>query len=308
MPSLKEIKGRISSVRSTLKITSAMKMVASAKLHKVQFAIRNMLSYEHRLHGMLVNLMTESPKGSSNSEDLTRSREIRRVAIVALASNSSLCGSFNNSVIREATAVAREYLSSGLPADSVTVYSIGRKMADAMRKLGFPPPEDYSKLSESPNYEEASNLAHEFLDGFRSERFDRVELVYNHYESMALQPTVRQVLLPLQLDEQAFVPITSKRLEVRKEKMPHAADPKDYILEPSREEIIKVLLPKIIQLRVFTTLLDSAAAEHAARTVAMQMATDNARDLLEELTLEYNKSRQQKITNEILDLVSGSLA
>lgn len=307
MPSLKEIKGRIGSVRSTLKITSAMKMVASAKLHKVQLAIRNMLPYEHRLHGMLMNLMAESPEGSPNPEDLTRSREIRRVAIVALASNSSLCGSFNNSVIREATAVVREYLSAGLPADAVTVYSIGRKMVDAMRKLGLPPPEDYSKLSESPNYEEASNLAHKLLDGFRSGRFDRVEMVYNHYQSTASQPTVRQVFLPLQLEEQAFTPSACKRQEIQTEKIPHATNPEDYILEPSREEMIKILLPKMIRLRVFTILLDSAAAEHAARTVAMQMATDNAQDLLEELTLEYNKSRQQKITNEILDLVSGSL-
>lgn len=326
MPSLKEIKGHISSVRSTLKITSAMKLVASAKLHKAQLAIGNMLPYAHRLNGMLVKLM-ESPDSAAAgpapapemhvpADDLTTPREIRRVAIVAFSSNASLCGGFNTSVIREVSAVLQEYRSGGLPDTAITVYSVGRKMADAMRKLGFPnppadadgqTPADFAKLSESPNYEGAAALAGELLDGYRSGRFDRIELVYNHYRSTASQPTVRQTYLPLSPEEESPAPATGKGAEVRKEQMPHAPNPEDYIIEPDRTRVVEALLLKVIRLRIYTALLDSAAAEHAARTVAMQTATDNGQDLLEELTLAYNKSRQQKITNEILDLVSGSL-
>lgn len=354
MASLKEIKDRIASVGGTLKITSAMKMVASAKLHKAQQAIGNMLPYEKRLHSMLIDLMgsvnmsapAASEEGSdrlvslSNQPDHTESeetyslmtqREVHRVAIVAFASNSSLCGAFNSNAIREATAVINEYRASGLRDSDVVVYSVGRKMAEAMRKLGFPSPSDFTKMSDSPSYEAASALAQELLDGFVLGRFDKVELVYNHYKSTSSQPTTRQTYLPLSLadataDLQAgkitdSVPDsdTGKVVEtvVRQAHQPVAdsvvrqgsptTEAPDLIVEPSKEALIAALLPKVVRLRIFTTLLDSAAAEHSARTVAMQLATDNGNALLQELTLEYNKGRQQKITSEILDLVGGSM-
>lgn len=354
MASLKEIKDRIASVGGTLKITSAMKMVASAKLHKAQQAIGNMLPYEKRLHSMLIDLMgsvnmsapAASEEGSdrlvslSNQPDHTESeetyslmtqREVHRVAIVAFASNSSLCGAFNSNAIREATAVINEYRASGLRDSDIVVYAVGRKMAEAMRKLGFPSPSDFTKMSDSPSYEAASALAQELLDGFVSGRFDKVELVYNHYKSTSSQPTTRQTYLPLSLadataDLQAgkitdSVPDsdTGKVVEtvVRQAHQPVAdsvgrqgsptTEAPDLIVEPSKEALISTLLPKVVRLRIFTTLLDSTAAEHAARTVAMQLATDNGNDLLQELTLEYNKGRQQKITSEILDLVGGSM-
>lgn len=343
MSSLKEIKDRIASVGGTLKITSAMKMVASAKLHKAQQAIGNMLPYEKRLHSMLIDLMgavnmsaPASEEGSarlvslSNQPDHTESegayslmaqRQVHRVAIVAFASNSSLCGAFNSNAIREATAVINEYRASGLRDSDIVVYSVGRKMAEAMRKLGFPSPANFTKMSDSPSYEAASALAQELLDGFVSGRFDKVELVYNHYKSTSSQPTTRQTYLPLSLadataDLQAGK-ITDSASETDTNRV---AEPvgapvvrqgspttEDLIVEPSKEDLIATLLPKVIRLRIFTTLLDSAAAEHAARTVAMQLATDNGNDLLQELTLEYNKGRQQKITSEILDLVGGSM-
>ena len=353
MASLKEIKDRIASVGGTLKITSAMKMVASAKLHKAQQAIGNMLPYEKRLHSMLIDLMgsvnmsapaSEEGPGRlvslSNQPDHTESeetyslmtqREVHRVAIVAFASNSSLCGAFNSNAIREATALINEYCASGLRDSDIVVYSVGRKMAEAMRKLGFPSPSDFTKMSDSPSYEAASALAQELLDGFVSGRFDKVELVYNHYKSTSSQPTTRQTYLPLSLadataDLQAgkiadSVPDsdTGKVVEtvVRQAHQPVAdsvvrqgsptTEAPDLIVEPSREALIATLLPKVVRLRIFTTLLDNSAAEHAARTVAMQLATDNGNALLQELTLEYNKGRQQKITSEILDLVGGSM-
>lgn len=371
MASLKEIKDRIASVGGTLKITSAMKMVASAKLHKAQQAIGNMLPYEKRLHSMLIDLMgsvnmsapaaseegsdrlvslsnqpdveghrfdtsasSVSSRGYTESEEtysLMTQREVHRVAIVAFASNSSLCGAFNSNAIREATAVINEYRASGLRDSDVVVYSVGRKMAEAMRKLGFPSPSDFTKMSDSPSYEAASALAQELLDGFVLGRFDKVELVYNHYKSTSSQPTTRQTYLPLSLadataDLQAgkitdSVPDsdTGKVVEtvVRQAHQPVAdsvgrqgsptTEAPDLIVEPSKEALISTLLPKVVRLRIFTTLLDSAAAEHSARTVAMQLATDNGNALLQELTLEYNKGRQQKITSEILDLVGGSM-
>ena len=339
MPSLKEIKGRINSISSTLAITSAMKMVAAAKLQKAQMAIQNMLPYERRLHSMLIDLMgavnmsaPASEEGSarlvslSNQPDHTESegayslmaqREVRKVAIVAFASNSSLCGAFNSNVIREATAVINEYRASGLGDADITVYSVGRKMAEAMKKLGFPSPADFTKMSDSP----ASALAQELLDGFVSGRFDKVELVYNHYKSTSSQPTIRQTYLPLSLADATADLQAGKIADSASESDTNrGAEPvgapvvrqgspttEDLIVEPSKEELIATLLPKVVRLRVFTTLLDSTAAEQAARTVAMQLATDNGNDLLQELTLEYNKGRQQKITSEILDLVGGSM-
>ena len=343
MPSLKEIKGRINSISSTLAITSAMKMVAAAKLQKAQMAIQNMLPYERRLHSMLIDLMgavnmsaPASEEGSarlvslSNQPDHTESegayslmaqREVRKVAIVAFASNSSLCGAFNSNVIREATAVINEYRASGLGDADITVYSVGRKMAEAMKKLGFPSPADFTKMSDSPSYDAASALAQELLDGFVSGRFDKVELVYNHYKSTSSQPTIRQTYLPLSLADATADLQAGKIADSASESDTNrGAEPvgapvvrqgspttEDLIVEPSKEELIATLLPKVVRLRVFTTLLDSTAAEQAARTVAMQLATDNGNDLLQELTLEYNKGRQQKITSEILDLVGGSL-
>lgn len=343
MPSLKEIKGRINSISSTLAITSAMKMVAAAKLQKAQMAIQNMLPYERRLHSMLIDLMgavnmsaPASEEGSarlvslSNQPDHTESegayslmaqREVRKVAIVAFASNSSLCGAFNSNVIREATAVINEYRASGLGDADITVYSVGRKMAEAMKKLGFPSPADFTKMSDSPSYDAASVLAQELLDGFVSGRFDKVELVYNHYKSTSSQPTIRQTYLPLSLaDATADIQVGKITDSASESDTNRGAEPvgapvvrqgspttEDLIVEPSKEELIATLLPKVVRLRVFTTLLDSTAAEQAARTVAMQLATDNGNDLLQELTLEYNKGRQQKITSEILDLVGGSM-
>lgn len=355
MPSLKEIKGRINSISSTLAITSAMKMVAAAKLQKAQMAIQNMLPYERRLYSMLLDLMGAmnisaaasedgSVRGSGSAErgfdqsgdrlslsnrhdlagmdgaySLMAQREVRKVAIVAFASNSSLCGAFNSNVIREATAVINEYRASGLGDADITVYSVGRKMAEAMKRLGFPSPADFTKMSDSPSYDAASALAQELFDGFVSGRFDKVELVYNHYKSTSSQPTTRQTYLPLSLadatadiqvgkiTDSASEPYTDKVAEPAVRQNSPTTETPDLIVEPSKEELIATLLPKVVRLRVFTTLLDSTAAEHAARTVAMQLATDNGNDLLQELTLEYNKGRQQKITSEILDIVGGSL-
>ena len=342
MASLKEIKGRIASVSSTLKITSAMKLVASAKLRKAQQAITNMLPYERQLQSILDRLMAAgldagaldagAPSGPGRVHSRFAAAEYglgpaaapavipgstddplqSRIAIVAFSSNSSLCGAFNSNVIRKTLGVIDEYRSAGFSDDDIVVYSVGRKMAEAMRKAGFQSPADYSKMADSPGYDAASALAQELIEGFTSGRFSKVELVYNHFKSTASQPTVRETFLPMASVSNGAA--TDSGLGTAA--MPsQAAGPvilsdsegSDVIIEPSRSELLAELLPKVQRLKIYTTLLDSNAAEHAARTVAMQTATDNGNDLLEQLTLEYNKGRQQKITSEILDIVGGSL-
>ena len=292
MPSLKEIKGRIGSVQSTLKITSAMKLVASAKLRKAQQTIEGMRTYERKLQGMLDHLVAS---GAKVSGEYTRTPAVgvdapgQRIALVAFASNSSLCGAFNANAVRLAMETIRSYGDA-----DITVYSVGRKMADAMRKSGKPSPADYQKLADKPSYAPAAELAEKLIEDFLAGRLDRIDLVYNHFISSGKQVPVRETLLPM-----TSVISSGAEGEVEKSEI-------DYILEPSASDLLADLLPKSLRLKFYTALLDSNASEHAARTVAMQTATDNGEDLLQELTLQYNKSRQQKITSEILDLAGGS--
>ena len=280
MPSLKEIKGRIGSVKSTLKITSAMKLVSSAKLRKAQQAIGNMLPYQSALQEMLSTLMAHR----GPSAQFTGERpEIQSVAIIAFASNSSLCGGFNANVIAKVRAVRQ--------AGDV-VYSIGQKMADAMRRDGFASPADCSSLSEHPSYSDAAALVDKLAE--EAGHTGTVVLVYNHFVSTARQEPVVEVLVGAAPQDNGADAVLSTGEESA-----------GTIFEPSRKELLATLLPKTRKLKLYAALLDSAAAEHAARTVAMQTATDNAEDLLAELTLQYNKVRQQKITAEILDLAGG---
>ena len=285
MASLKEVKGRIATVNNTRKITSAMKMVASAKLHKAQGAITNMLPYERRLHGLLTNLL-----GGREVLVWNTPREVKRVALVVFSSNSSLCGGFNANVIKHATQWLDEYQALG--KDNILIYPVGKKVADALSKMGYTIQGNFQHLADKPSFAEAAELAQGLMNLFTRGEVDRVELLYNHFKSTASQILTREVYLPMQ---------TSGNTIEGKEDL-------DYILEPSREELLATLLPKVLRMKLYTVLLDSNASEHAARTMAMQIATDNADDLLQELTLMYNKTRQQAITNELLDIVGGSMA
>lgn len=278
MASLKEIKGRINSVRSTLKITSAMKMVASAKLRKSQTAIANMLPYQSRLQSMLTAL------GTADTGIRQTSLSSNNVAVVAFASNSSLCGGFNSNVIKEARASISALTEQGL---AVTVYAVGRKMAEAMKKDGYTSPLDFTDLSAHPDYSGASRLADILCEAFSDGRYSKIYLIYNHCVSTSVQKPVVETYLPMEV-------------------LQSESDTYDeYIVEPCRQELVEELMPKVLRLKIYTVLLDSAAAEHSARAVAMQTATDNGNDLLQELTLAYNKGRQYKITAEILDLMGG---
>lgn len=312
MSSLKEIKTRIASVKNTLKITSAMKMVASAKLHKAQTAIGNKLPYEQKLHHILAGLLEDddlqkalhdnlgfgNPHGHSAvvledvGLDQIPSKDVYpRIAVVAISSNSSLCGAFNANVIKKYQETINILENQGYAKEDIDIYVIGRKIAEAVRKSGYTVLDDLSELADKPSYDAAFDLASDLVDSFVSGEVSQVVLVYSHFASPASQPVIRENYLPLPLHDYDGTD----------------GDPVDYILEPDPLSLVKHLLPQVLLMKLYTVLLDANAAEHAARTLAMQIASDNAKDLIDELTLAYNKGRQQEITAEILDLVGGMM-
>ena len=296
MASLKEVKTRINSVKSTRKITSAMKMVASAKLHKAQGAIENMLPYQRKLNKILTNFLSadlpiESP--------YIKAREVKRVAIVAFSSNTSLCGAFNANVIKMLLQTVGEFRTLG--QDNILIFPVGKKVDEAAKRLGFQPQETSATLSDKPSYQEASELAHRLMKMYIAGEIDRVELIYHHFKSMGVQILLRETYLPIDLTHLV------DGEEKEKEEVQGGEIANDYIIEPSAEELIANLIPTVLSQKLFTAAVDSNASEHAARTLAMQVATDNANELIQDLTKQYNKSLQQAITNELLDIVGGSM-
>ena len=297
MASLKEVKTRINSVKSTRKITSAMKMVASAKLHKAQGAIENMLPYQKKLNKILTNFLSadlpiESP--------YIRAREVKRVAIIAFSSNTSLCGAFNANVIKMLLQTVSEYRTLG--QDNILIFPIGKKVEEAVKRMGFQPGEIPPTLSDKPTYQEASDLADLLMKMYVAGEIDRVDLIYHHFKSMGVQILLRETYLPIDLTR-----AVEERKELDKQKEEEREVVNDYIVEPSAEQLIADLIPTVLSQKLFTAAVDSNASEHAARTLAMQVATDNANELIQDLTKQYNKSRQQAITNELLDIVGGSM-
>ncbi len=311
MSGLKEIKTRIASVKNTLKITSAMKMVASAKLHKAQAIIGNKLPYEQQLRRILSGLLqseglrealkNEFKLGDKTSvilqdvsvDEFPSKEKIERVAVVAFSSNSSLCGAFNANMVKKFNETIAALRERGYADNDIDIYAVGRKIADAARKAGMQFRRDCSGMADKPTYENSSDLADELIDRFTAGEISQVILVYGHFASTASQPAHRENYLPLALRDFGAA---------------NDAFPVDYTLEPDAMTLVKTLLPKVLLLKMYTVLLDANAAEHAARTMAMQIATDNAQELISDLTLAYNKGRQQEITAEILDLVGGTMA
>ena len=322
MPSLKEIKNRLTSVNSTRKITSAMKMVASSKLHHAQQMIENMLPYETMLEHILKTFLASEADAATvfNVE-----RPVKRVALVVYASNSSLCGGFNANVIRLLQHIVDEYSESLGGKDNIVVYPIGRKVAEKTAKMGLHVAGDFTGLAEKPNVKQCIDIAREIEQKFVSGEIDRVEMVYHHFKSAGSQILTRKTFLPIDITEELKrdrtrdlnSTVTSKEAQEYLKKNASAAEQKqeenvrplndNFIVEPDMNTVLSQLIPKYLHLMLYTALLDSIASEHAARMVAMQTATDNADEILRELNLQYNKSRQQAITNELLDIVGGSV-
>ena len=410
MSSLREIKDRIGSIRSTLKITGAMKLVASVKFRKAERALKAILPYESTLISIFRDTLSaaasarsfsvgsslgssfgasadfspssgstsvgsfsgsgnsasasvrpfsapDSPDGSiafghaSSSALSDEEQKIldsftsaqtpsddknpqNKVAVVALASNSSLCGSFNSNILRKVEAVL-EHLNR-----NADIFAIGRKIADPLRKAGFPSPAvpifasdpssssssssatppsvlDLNDLAAHPTYEAATHLATALVEAYNSGKYAGVVLVYNRFISSSKQEVVLERYLPFEAESPVVSGKSSASSALPSSSSPSSSDfteyadsyveeGPDYIFEPSAKEIIAELKPRILSLKIYSMLLNSITAEHAARIIAMQTASDNAQDLLDDLTLEYNKERQQQITSEILDIVAGS--
>ena len=319
MPSLKEIKNRLSSVNSTRKITSAMKMVASSKLHHAQTMIENMLPYETLLEHILKTFLASETDARTVLNEV---RPVKRVALVVYASNSSLCGGFNANVIRLLQHVVDEYAELG--KENIVVYPIGRKVAEKAVKMGLNVAGDFTALAEKPNANDCITIARELGEKFIGGEFDRVEMIYHHFKSAGSQILTRKPFLPIDIEEELKRDherdLTSnvttkkaqeyiKRKEEEKKREEKEAVPlnDNFLVEPDMNTVLTKLIPKYLHLMVYTALLDSIASEHAARMVAMQTATDNDDEILRELNLQYNKSRQQAITSELLDIVGGSI-
>ena len=289
MASLKEVKARIGSVNSTKKITGAMKMVSSAKLKKAQMAIENISPYQSRLNGILNNfLATESDFQS----DFSAVREVKNVAIVVFSSNSSLCGAYNSNVIKELNNVIKAERANAV--QNITVYPVGKKVKDAVSKIaGIESVPVSVELADHPSFEGISSVTNEVMAKFLDKSYDKVIVIYHPLKNTAVQKLTTETFLPINLeaDESASANLGG-----------------DYIVEPNKAEILESLLPKALRTKMYACLLDSNASEHGARVVAMQVATDNANELINELTVLYNKTRQQAITSELLDIVGGAAA
>ena len=320
MPSLKEIKNRIDSVNSTRKITSAMKMVASSKLHHAQVMIENMLPYESMLEHILKTFLASEADAQNV---FTEEREVKNIAFVVYSSNSSLCGGFNANIIKLLLQTIEEYTHLG--KDHILIYPIGRKVAEKVEKLGYRSAGDFTNLADKPNVAECIDIARQIGKKFIDGEIDKVELIYHHFKSAGSQILTRKTFLPIDIHSDDLINKDERDLTTNvvtkkaqdylranqrdKEKTTEQAKPlaDNFIVEPDMKSVLSSLIPKLAHLMLYTALLDSNASEHAARMVAMQTATDNADELLRELSLQYNKSRQQAITNELLDIVGGSV-
>ena len=320
MPSLKEIKGRIASVNSTRKITSAMKMVASSKLHHAQMAIQNMLPYETMLEHILKSFLAAEAEAQTIYD---QERPVKRVALVVYSSNSSLCGGFNSNVIKMMMNAVK-ILSEQLGAENVEVYPIGRKVTEKARKLGYIVKGERNDMIDHPNAKQCIDLAMELGKRFADGEIDRVELIYHHFKSAGSQILTQKTFLPIDVESelvrdherdltshvvtkkaQDYLKKHARKRDMQEDEAKPLND--NFIVEPDMDTVLSQLIPKLAHLMLYTALLDSVASEHAARMVAMQTATDNADELLRQLNLQYNKSRQQAITNELLDIVGGSV-
>ena len=298
-------------------------MVASSKLHHAQVMIENMLPYENLLESMLKTYL-EAEVDARNAI-ITRSRNVKKTALLVFASNSSLCGGFNANVLKMMQRAIDGYQQKGI---EVIVYPIGRKVGEKVNKLGIQSAGNFNALADKPNAHDCIQIGQELQKLFMSGDIDSVEMIYHHFKSAGSQILQYKKLLPIDIREamdydhirdlrnnvvtantQAYLDEHGGHKALEGVSSESKAKPlnDNYIVEPDRVTVLKALIPRYVNLMIYTALLDSNASEHAARMVAMQTATDNADELLRLLNLQYNKSRQQAITSELLDIVGGSV-
>jgi F-type H+-transporting ATPase subunit gamma len=294
MANLKEIRTRIASVTTTRQITSAMKMVSAAKLKRAQDAVLQLRPYVLRLSEILGNLYNYN----DGFEDKLyfRPRGDKRVLIILITSNRGLCGAFNNNAIKLALSLAQNDYYSQLVSKNLQFLCVGKKGADYLKAKKYSLLAEYTDIVEKPDFQKVSSIVDEIISLYREGKFDKVIIVYNQFKNAAVQELVAEQFLPLSLP---------RKKEVKK---PVVSYLNDYILEPGKEEIIADVVPMYLKTLFYRSVLDSVASEHGARMTAMHKATDNATELLRQLTLNYNKARQAAITGEILEIVGGAEA
>ncbi len=290
MPNLKEVKNRISSVMSTQQITKAMKMVAAAKLRRSQERIAQIRPFTQRLSSLLANLSVTQSGDSDNW--YTKVREEKKILIVAISADRGLCGSFNSNVFKGISKLLQEKYQTQLTKGDVTILAVGRKVTDYFSKRKINLITKHSTLFQGLNFDKVSEVGDYILNSFKAGKYDKVEVVYNEFKNVATQILVVEQLLP----------VLPPAIKIK------ASQVVDYIYQPNEEEILVGLIPKAIKAQLFKALLDSDAAFNGAQMTAMDKATENAGELLKELKLSYNRTRQAAITKEILEIVAGAEA
>lgn len=291
MANLKAIRIRISSVKSTRQITSAMKMVAAAKLRKAQDKIVRLRPYANKLHEILVGL-TQSLSDSEDDNVYGRKSTPEKVLLVVITSNRGLCGGFNANVIRETRRVVTEKYLQQYKNGNLWFVAVGKKGFDFMRKQKLNILEEDNQVFNALTFENVAMISERIMGAFVDGKFDKVEIIYNQFKNAAVQ----------NLTVEEYLPVETAQEETKTGQL------LDYIYEPTKEEIVQELIPKSLKIQFYKAVLDSFVAEHGARMTAMHKATDNATQLIKELTLQYNKARQASITNQILEVVSGAEA
>ena len=288
MANLKEVRTRISSVSSTQQITSAMKMVSAAKFRRAQNAIIGMRPYAAQLN----EIISDIDSGDGVQTPYHAVRPVQKVVLVVVTSNKGLCGAFNSNVLKLAQQRIEYWRSEGA---EIRLVCIGKKASEQMAKQKDLKQSSYDELLDAPDFDPIATLADTLMDDFAEKRIDRVEIVYNQFKNSLSQVLSCEQFLPVD---------TSQSRSASKS----GSANNDYIFEPTKEDILREMIPLTLRSTFYRVVLDSLAAEHGARMTAMQKATDNATELLKDLRLSYNKARQAAITNEIIEIVSGSEA
>ena len=289
MANLKDIRIRMASVESTQKITSAMKMVSAAKLRRAQNTILKLRPYANEMSAILADLLATQSDGAANP--LEESRAPENVVIVAVTSNKGLCGGFNNNVLKRMEAVLATDYRRQMAEGKVRFIGIGKKAVEYLQRKKYPLMEVHDTILDACTFKEASEIAERLMQQFVRKEIDRVDIVYNKFKNAATQILTNEQYLPIRFE--------TGRTE-------GSASVRDFIFEPSREELYQRLVPSMTKMRFYQSVLESIAAEHGARMTAMHKATENASELTKQLNLTYNKLRQAAITNELIEMVSGA--
>ncbi len=292
MPSLKEVRIRIASVKSTQQITNAMKLVSAAKLRRAQESILKFRPYAAKLKNILINL---SSSISDNEDNVyAQKREVEKVLIIPISSNRGLCGAFNSNIFKATNLLIQNKYAAQNNKNNVFIYTIGKKSYEYFSKRNYNVVDNNAAIFDNITFDNVSEIAQSIMNDFTTRKYDRIEVIYNQFKNAAVQILTTEQFLPIDLS--SIKTTTANEVE------------SDYIFEPNKEMLVNQIIPKSLKIQFYKMILDTYASEHGARMTAMHKATDNAADLIKELMLTYNKARQASITKEILEIVGGAEA